>query len=224
MSIVGTVGRQMPAASDIDLVRASREGDDEAFEELYRRYHTRISHYVRALVRDDGRAEDVSQEAFVAALRRIRRTESEIQFKPWIYEIAHNKAIDAHRRAARTLEVSVDFEGELGAPAAGPPAGPPAPEACLMDKERFDNFRGALDELSESHHQIIVLRELEGLSYREIAARMQLSSAAVERIAAAVAPYAFERVFGAFAHRNILQDGKAAVARSVERYLAAIRG
>jgi glyoxylase-like metal-dependent hydrolase (beta-lactamase superfamily II) len=50
-----------------------------------------------------------------------------------------------------------------------------------------------------------------------------LNRAAVERIGAAVAPYPFERVFGAFAHRNILQDGKAAVARSIERYLAAIR-
>jgi glyoxylase-like metal-dependent hydrolase (beta-lactamase superfamily II) len=50
-----------------------------------------------------------------------------------------------------------------------------------------------------------------------------LNRAAVERIGAAVAPYPFERVFGAFAHRNILRDGKAAVARSIERYLAAIR-
>ena len=180
MSIVGNAGRPMAAAGDIDLVQASQSGDDEAFEELYRRYHARISRYVRGLVRDEGRAEDVIQETFVSALRCMRRTECEIQFKPWIYEIARNKAIDARRRASRSVEVSFDVEAELDAPEALRPGDPHAPEACLMDRERFDNFRGALDELSDTHHRIILLRELEGLSYREIGARMQLSSAAVE--------------------------------------------
>ena len=180
MSIVGMAGRPMPAASDIDLVQALREGDDEAFEELYRRYHARISNYVRGMVRDDARAEDVIQEAFVSALGSIRRSDCEIQFKPWIYEIARNKAIDAHRRTSRSVEVSFDVDAELDAPEALRPGDPHAPESCLMDRERFDNFRGALDELSDTHHRIILLRELEGLSYREIGARMQLSAAAVE--------------------------------------------
>ena len=180
MSIVGTAGRPVPAASDIDLVHASREGDDGAFEELYRRYHGRISAFVRGYVRDDGRAEDVIQDAFVCALRRMRLTDCEIQFKPWIYEIARNKAIDAHRRASRSPEVSFELDGELDAPGGLRPAAPYAPEASLMDRERFDHFRGALDELSDTHHRIILLRELEGLSYREIGARMQLSSTAVE--------------------------------------------
>ena len=170
----------MPTASDIDLVQASRGGDDEAFEELYRRYHARISAFVRGMVRDDSRAEDVTQEAFVSALRQMRRTEREIQFKPWIYEIAKNKAIDAYRRASRSPEVSFEPHGELEAQRGVGPGAPHAPEACLMDRERFDNFRGALDELSDTHHRIICLYELEGLSYQEIGARMQLSSAAVE--------------------------------------------
>ena len=104
----------------------------------------------------------------MSALRRMRETDSEIAFRPWIYEIARNAAIDLHRRKSRAEEVSISGESEL------PPAdrlrlvGLAAPESALVDKERIEHLRGALDELSESHHRILVLRELEGLSYREI--------------------------------------------------------
>ncbi|HZH24233.1 MAG TPA: sigma-70 family RNA polymerase sigma factor, partial [Solirubrobacteraceae bacterium] len=84
--------------TDHDLVSAVRRGDDRAFEQLYARYHRRIAAYVRGMVQDHGRAEDVTQEVFVSALRRMRETERSIAFKPWIYEIAKNACIDAHRR------------------------------------------------------------------------------------------------------------------------------
>jgi DNA-directed RNA polymerase specialized sigma24 family protein len=74
-------GNGTPAA-DRELVEQVRAGDDSAFEELYRRYRSRITAYVRGHLRDEGRAEDVTQEAFLSALRRMRATESEIAFKP----------------------------------------------------------------------------------------------------------------------------------------------
>jgi len=178
MSVAGLASLNAAAAGDRELVRAARAGEDEAFEELYRRYHGQIAAFARRFVRDHGRAEDVAQEAFVSALRRMRQTECEIQFKPWIYEIARNAAIDSLRRAGRAEEVS--FEVHHAVVDAVQLAGPAAPEASVIDRERFENFRGALEELSDSHHRIIVMRELEGLSYREIGARMDLSPAAVE--------------------------------------------
>ncbi|MBA2439245.1 MAG: sigma-70 family RNA polymerase sigma factor, partial [Thermoleophilaceae bacterium] len=178
MSVAGLASLNAAAAGDRELVRAARAGEDEAFEELYRRYHGQIAAFARRFVRDHGRAEDVAQEAFVSALRRMRQTECEIQFKPWIYEIARNAAIDSLRRAGRAEEVS--FEVHHTVVDAVQLAGPAAPEASVIDRERFENFRGALEELSDSHHRIIVMRELEGLSYREIGARMDLSPAAVE--------------------------------------------
>ena len=82
MGAVATVPR---GTTDRALVAAVRAGDDSAFEELYRRYSHRIRLFVYGYVRDEGRAEDVTQEAFMSALRRMRETDSPITFRPWIY-------------------------------------------------------------------------------------------------------------------------------------------
>ena len=89
------------AATDHRLVARVRRGDDRAFELLYQRYLRRINAYVLGMVKDHGRAEDVTQEVFVSALRRMRATERPIAFKPWIYEIAKNACIDQFRRSRR---------------------------------------------------------------------------------------------------------------------------
>jgi len=166
---------------DADLVAAVRLGDDRAFEELYQRYHPRVAAYVRGMVKDHARSEDVTQEVFFSALRRIRQTERPIAFKPWVYEIARNACIDAYRRSSRAEELSYDVEGGL------PPADSmrlvssnPGPDDAVESKQRLDDLCGAFGGLSETHHQILVLRELEGLSYREIGERLGMSRAAVE--------------------------------------------
>src|SRR5436190_21704848 len=99
---------------DLDLVAAVRAGDDRAFELLFLRYQSRIAAYVRGMVRDRERAEDITQDVFIAALRRLRETETHIAFKPWIYEIAKNACIDAFRRSRHTTEVSFDADDGLG--------------------------------------------------------------------------------------------------------------
>src|SRR3954453_21745379 len=86
---------------DATLVAAVRRGDDRAFEQLYSRYQRRISSYVFGMVKDHGRAEDITQEVFISALRRMRETDRAIAFKPWIYEIAKNACIDQFRRSRR---------------------------------------------------------------------------------------------------------------------------
>jgi RNA polymerase sigma factor (sigma-70 family) len=165
--------------SDCDLVEAVRDGDDSAFEELYRRYHDRIAAYVRRMVRDPARAEDLAQDAFFSALRRMRATDSEIAFKPWIFEIARNATIDHWRRASRAEEVSVE-DDQLRPSDRGRLIGSAGPHSALVDKERFDHLRGAFDELSDVHTRMLVMRELEGLSYREIAEKLDLSRSSVE--------------------------------------------
>ena len=102
-----------PADSDQNLVARVRRGDDRAFELLYQRYHRRIHAYVLGMVKDDGRAEDVTQEVFVSALRRMRETEQPLAFKPWLYQIAKNSCIDAFRRSKRAEEVSYDADEGL---------------------------------------------------------------------------------------------------------------
>ena len=100
--------------TDATLVAAVRRGDDRAFEQLYSRYQRRISAYVFGMVKDHGRAEDITQEVFISALRRMRETDRAIAFKPWIYEIAKNACIDQFRRSRRAEEVSMDAGDGLG--------------------------------------------------------------------------------------------------------------
>jgi RNA polymerase sigma factor (sigma-70 family) len=178
--MIATRLRGSAEASDTDLVAAIREGDDAAFEEIYGRYRPRIASYVRSMVRDQGRAEDLTQEVFLSALRRLRETDSEIAFKPWIYRIARNAAIDHHRRMSRAQEISMDAESGLRPSDHTRLVDTGAPDSALVTKERLDHLCGAFDELSDDQARVIVLRELEGLSYREISERLNLTRPAVE--------------------------------------------
>lgn len=170
------------AVSDAQLITAVRRGNDHAFEQLYRRYSAQVERFVANRVRDRGRAEDLVQEVFVSALRRLRATDSDIAFRPWIFEIAKNAAIDHYRRTSRTEEVSIHGDDALR------PADQlrlvgwahARPENAVLDKERFDQLRDAFAGLSPNHHRVLVLRELEGRSYREIAQEMDMTRPAVE--------------------------------------------
>jgi len=178
----GQVASAGDAVSDVQLISAVRRGNDHAFEQLYRRYSTAVMRFVAARVRDNGRAEDLVQEIFLSALRRMRATDGKIVFRPWIFEIAKNAAIDHYRRTSRAEEVSLHADDALR-PAdqlrlVGSPHG--RPEHAMLHKERFDHLRGAFAELSQNHHRVLVLRELEGLSYREIAKQMDMTRPAVE--------------------------------------------
>ena len=160
---------------------AVRRGEDRAFETLYGRYQRRIAAYVYGMVNDYGRAEDITQEVFISALRRMRETERPIAFKPWVYEIAKNACIDQFRRSKRADEISFDADEGIGAAETARLAtSGPSPDAAVDAKQQLDTLCGAFGGLSETHHQILVLRELEGLSYREIGERMGLSRPSVE--------------------------------------------
>ncbi len=168
-------------ADDLDLVAAVRAGDDRAFELLYVRYQSRITAYVRGMVHDHGRAEDITQEVFMSALRRMRGTDAAIAFKPWIYEIAKNACIDAWRRTRNVNEVSFDAKDALGADDHGRLADPRmTPDSAVDNKDAIDNLCGAFGGLSPTHHEILVMREFEGLSYREIGERLGMSRPGVE--------------------------------------------
>jgi len=167
--------------TDHELVARIRSGDDRAFECLYRRYHRRIASYILGMVHDHARAEDIAQDVFMSALRRMRDTDRPIAFKPWIYEIAKNACIDQFRRSRRAEEVSYDAEEGLGSADYGRlVTKDPSPEVRYETKQQLDHLRGAFGGLSETHHEILVMRELEGLSYREIGERLGMTRPAVE--------------------------------------------
>src|SRR3954451_583060 len=178
---ISATARSRPDITDHDLIEAVRAGDDHAFERLYGRYHRRISAYIFGMVHDHGRAEDLTQEVFVSALRRMRQTDRPIAFKPWIYEIAKNACIDAFRRSKRAEEMSYDADEATGGGEVARMAAPNmTPEVQVDAKHQLETLCGAFGGLSEAHHQILVMRELEGLSYREIGERLGMSRPSVE--------------------------------------------
>ncbi len=172
--------RQGPVPRDHDLVTSVRRGDDCAFEELFSRYRGRIRAYVSKILADADRAEDITQEVFISALRRLRKTERPIAFKPWIYQIAKNACIDEMRRIRRNLEVSLDQARESPDGKGELLSRDPGPELAIESKQQLEDLRGAFRGVSALHHRILVLRELEGLSYDEIGAQMAMSRPIVE--------------------------------------------
>jgi RNA polymerase sigma factor (sigma-70 family) len=173
--------RSVGDLTDHQLVTAVRAGDDRAFERLYERYHRRIAAYIYGMVNDYARAEDIAQDVFMSALRRMRETDRSIAFKPWIYEIAKNACIDQFRRSRRAEEVSYDAEDGLAAADYGKlVTSSPTPDVAVDQKLSLDHLCGAFGGLSETHHEILVMRELEGLSYREIGERLGMSRPSVE--------------------------------------------
>ena len=180
-SAIATAVPEPRESTDGQLVAATRRGDDAAFEQLYARYQGPIAGYVQKMVKDHARAEDITQDIFISALRRMRETDRPIAFKPWVYEIARNACIDQFRRSQRGEEVSYDAAD--GLPAADNlqlVTRDASPDDAFDAKQRLDHLCGAFGGLSETHHQILVLREFEGLSYREIGERLGMSRAAVE--------------------------------------------
>jgi RNA polymerase sigma factor (sigma-70 family) len=169
-----------PATTEQELIDAARCGDDRAFEELYARYRERIGMFIRSRLRDHARAEDVAQEVFISALRRLRGSDQTVVFKPWIYEIAKNACIDEYRRSQRSREVSLDADAELSNGQGALLSIAPTPPAAMESKQKLDDLRGAFGGLSKGHHQLLVMREFEGLTYDEIGHRTGMSRQMVE--------------------------------------------
>src|SRR6059036_3688798 len=135
--------------TDHHLVAAVRAGDERAFERLYERYHRRIAAYIYGMVNDYARAEDITHEVFISALRRMRETERPIAFKPWIYEIAKNACIDQFRRSRRAEEISFDADEGAGALETSRLASPGhTPDAAVDAKQALSHLCGAFGGLS----------------------------------------------------------------------------
>ena len=161
-------GQEAPVDPDRAAFEDAAAGDTRAFEVLVLRYQARIVNYASAMVRDAGAAEDVAQETFVRAWRGMGRFRGESSFKTWLYRIATNVArthLDRHGRQARIADRSLDDEAEP-LQAGDVPSPAPDAETSLVRREAIDR---ALSELPDELRLALVLRDVEGLDYKEIA-------------------------------------------------------
>jgi RNA polymerase sigma-70 factor (ECF subfamily) len=145
------------------LIRAAQAGSDEALEELFRRHWRRAHRAAYLIVHDAAAAEDIAQEAFLAAVRNLDRFDRRRPFGPWLHRITVNRAIDWAR--ARSLRREVGIGAAESAPAADAP-----------DRQRpySGETLAALASLSPEHRAVVVMRHLLEFTPGEIAAALEL--------------------------------------------------
>lgn len=162
------------ADADVLLVDRARRGEPRAFEMLVVKYQRRIERLIARMIRDSALVEDVAQETFIRAYRALPQFRGESAFYTWLYRIAVNTAKKALVEAKRDLLVSESSlvspgEGEEPSRVENELSDGETPEALLASKEIAATVNAAIDALSDDLRQAIVLREIEGLSYEEIA-------------------------------------------------------
>lgn len=164
--------------SDIDLVKRSQAGDTRAFDTLVTRYRGRIYAMTYHLIQNETEAWDLAQEAFIKAWRALPNFKLDAAFYTWLYRIAHNVTYDWLRK--KKIQGDGEFDDErtehraaVGAETA--PRGDAAPDTALRNAEVGQRIQAAIARLSPEHRQVIVLREVEGLAYEEIAAMVPCS-------------------------------------------------
>lgn len=118
---------------------------------------------------------DVTQEAFIKVHRHLARFEGSSSFYTWLYRIVVNLCIDHRRRSARTATVDFDDAIDHSEPTDGAPTPIRSPDKEFGRRELRGQIGKAVDGLSEKHKQVILLREIEGLSYKDIAETLDIS-------------------------------------------------
>jgi RNA polymerase sigma-70 factor (ECF subfamily) len=165
-----------PGVPDDDLIRATLGGDESAFRELVERYKTRAFGVAVGIVGDRDDAMDVVQESFVKAYYNLKAFRFGANFYTWFYRLLVNQAIDRWRKSARSAEVPLE-EGWLSEEASPPGAVayPKTPEELAASRETGDAIQRAVAALPEYHRAVILLREVEGMAYEEIASTLGCS-------------------------------------------------
>jgi RNA polymerase sigma-70 factor (ECF subfamily) len=176
-----SIGRD--PVDDRDLVEAARRGDRDAFRTLFERYHRRAYALAYGVLRHQDDALDVVQDAFIKAHKHLDKFEGNSSFYTWLYRIVMNLAIDHLRKHRRIRPVELDeqrleddgvVEDDLLPKMLGS-----NPGRALMDKEIRARIDEALGELSDNHRSVLVMRELEGMSYEEMAQAMGCSKGTI---------------------------------------------
>ena len=154
---------------DDELITDCLNGQTSAFGLLVARYQNRLFNTLVNVLGSAEDARDVAQDAFIHAFQKLHTFHGRSAFYSWLFRIALNSAISQKRKQRRT-PVSIDAARDQSGiePADGHPA--TQPEFALETSERQNLVRSALAELSEEHRVVLILKEMEGLKYEEIAA------------------------------------------------------
>lgn len=168
-----------PEAADAERVRRAQAADQEAFGELMRSRYEGIFRLVYSIVREEHAARDVCQEIWITVWNRLPGFRGDAKFSTWLHSIAVRKAID-HLRSRRRWRyrflpfLSADESAEAAEPHAPEPAAESDPRQEAERHEQMRRFERALESLPPKHRAVLALREINGLSYEEIAATLSI--------------------------------------------------
>ena len=165
--------------ADRDLVAAAAGGDVAAFEKLVQRHQTRLVGYLRGLTNTESDAEDLAQEAFLRAYRSLKGFRGTSSFRTWLYQIATNAFRNWLEKRRNQAPVNA---GSIDAPPPGmdepvEPMGEENPEAQRVQRDAIDR---ALAQLPADQREAVLLRDVEGFEYREIAEQLGVPLGTVE--------------------------------------------
>jgi RNA polymerase sigma-70 factor (ECF subfamily) len=167
----GSEDRQAIAERDQVLVTRCQEGDQNAFDELVTHYRGKVYAMIVNMIRNDADAWDLAQDVFLKAWKALPKFEARSSFYTWLYRITHNVTYDWMRKkkitAGTEFDDQVALDAEPGAHTS--PGESPRPDQNVIGGELRAQIDAAIQGLSADHRQAILLKEIEGLSYQEIA-------------------------------------------------------
>ncbi len=161
----------MSDSSDEELLRAYRDGDSEAFKTLFGRYRGPLFNFLLRRVRDRGRAEELYQDSWTKVIERSAEFRGDSKFSTWLYTIARNACIDHQRKMKFRGHASLD-ETQRGAnqPMVERVANPGlGPDQLASGQALRERIRIAVEELPEEQREVFLLRQLQGLGFKEVA-------------------------------------------------------
>jgi RNA polymerase sigma-70 factor (ECF subfamily) len=168
----------MHKADDLSLIKRFKAGDISAFEEIVLKYQDKIYDLCRHMLQNAHDAEDAAQDVFVKAYQNLNRFKPEASLLTWLYRIAINTCIDYRRKPFFESLFKTSKEGDVFA--VDQLSDSPSPERLYESKQISHAIQLALGRLSEKLRTVIVLKEIEGLSYEEIAEILEVSIGTVK--------------------------------------------
>ena len=164
---------------DADLVARWKEGDEDAFSELVKRHQQRVFRLLMRMMGSREEAEDVSQETFLSLHRHGRRFRGESRFSTFVYRVAANAALNRRRSLGRS-RARIDKLAVRQAAGDDLPYSPRDPEDAALGAEMTEHVRAALQCLSPTLRMPVVLYDIEGLAYAEIAGILSIAEGTVK--------------------------------------------
>jgi RNA polymerase sigma-70 factor (ECF subfamily) len=158
---------------DRECVARSQQGDRSAFTTLVRRYQNAVYRFILRMVGSHDEALELTQEAFMKAWQALPEWRPEAQFRTWLFSIASNTATDSLRRRKVVEFVALDEDYDVPGEAADP-------ASQLQAKQRLRALDAALNRLPDDQREIVLLREIEDMSYSEISAALGISEGTVK--------------------------------------------